>query len=49
MKSEYSYEASTSEIHVSIGTAALLSVGVGAIDAIIRYSLPRRAQGAGKS
>lgn len=36
MKSEYSYEASTSEILVSIGTAALLSVGVGAIDAIIR-------------
>lgn len=36
LKSEYSYSASTSEILSAIGTAALLSVGVGTLDAIIR-------------
>jgi len=36
LKNEYSYQASTSEILASIGTAALLSLSVGTVDAIIR-------------
>jgi len=36
LKSEYSYQASDSEILASIGTAVLLSIGVGTVDAIIR-------------
>lgn len=43
LKNEYSYKPSTREILASIGTAALLSVGVGTLDAIIRASRDRRA------
>lgn len=42
-KSEYSYRPATPEILASIGTAALLSVGVGALDAVIRASRIRKA------
>ncbi len=44
-KSEYSYKPSTPEILASVGTAALLSVGVGALDAVIRASRARRTGG----
>lgn len=47
-KSEYSYRPSTPEILASIGTAALLSVGVGVLDAVIRASRARRAGGAAR-
>jgi len=43
LKSEYSYKPTTPEILASIGTAALLSVGVGTLDAVIRASRARRA------
>jgi len=43
LKSEYSYKPTTPEILASIGTAALLSVGVGALDAVIRASRTRKA------
>lgn len=42
-KSEYSYKPSTPEILASLGTAALLSVGVGTLDAVIRASRARKA------
>lgn len=42
-KSEYSYKPSTPEIVASIGTAVVLSVGIGALDAIIRASRVRRS------
>lgn len=47
LKSEYSYKPTTPEILASIGTAALLSVGVGTLDAIIRASRVRRAAARG--
>ena len=45
VKSEYSYQASTPELLASIGTAALLSVGIATLDAVIRASRVRRAAG----
>mgnify|MGYP000938560030 FL=1 len=45
LKNEYSYKPSTREILASIGTAALLSVGVGTLDAVIRASRDRKAGG----
>ncbi len=44
VKNEYSYKPSESEILVSIGTAALLSIGVGALDAILRSARARKAR-----